>query len=568
MSSQAGVAMTAGSRDAAAAREREPFDQAVAPSTVLSSDRRWRLSRAAAIALLLGLVVTAALAVTSLVLYNRNEDRLLTLRVRELGLVLTAAVPSIQTPLASAAELADATNGNAQKFRAFMAPYVGSGRQFASASLWPLGPAHPAPTVVVGPAPALASQPEEARQFFARAIRTQLLNVTAVSAAAGPGLGYEFSTPGAKHGYAAYAETLLPKDRRSRLESNTAFSDLNYALYLGRSRRSSNLLVSSVRRLPIKGRQASDVVPFGNNEFTLVVTPNEPLGGGFFANLPWIIAIFGVLLAVAAALMTDRLARRRQQAEHLADVLNRVASENRQMYAEQRSIAQTLQHALLPETLPELDGLRVGARYVPATSGIDVGGDWYDVVAADDRHVLLVIGDVSGHGLRAATTMAALRHAALAYAAQDWDPATVLAKLSHFVNSGVHDYFATVLCALIDVDAHRLTVASAGHLPPLLIDRDGAAFVTFEVDVAIGVTRDVQYHQTTVSVPQHATLIAFTDGLVERRGEALDVGLERLRDTAVERQLGLEDLLSKITRDLATEDHRDDTAIVGLQWQA
>jgi serine phosphatase RsbU (regulator of sigma subunit) len=568
ISSRAGVATTTGSRAAAAAGGREAVDGGVASSTVLSSVWRWRPSRAAAIAFLLGLFVTAALAVTSLVLYNRNEDRLLTLRVRELGLVLTAVVPSIQTPLASAAELADATNGSAQKFRAFMAPYVGPGRQFASASLWPLGPAHPAPTAVVGSAPALASQPEEARLFFARAMRTQLLNVTAVSAAAGPGLGYEFSTPAAKHGYAAYAESLLPKDRRSSLESNTAFSDLNYALYLGRSRRSSNLLVTSVRRLPISGRQASDVVPFGNSEFTLVVTPNGSLGGGFFASLPWIVAVFGVLLTVAAALMTDRLARRRQQAEQLAGVLNRVASENRQMYTEQRSIAQTLQHALLPETLPELGGLRVSARHVPATSGIDVGGDWYDVVAADDQQVLLVIGDVSGHGLRAATTMAALRHAALAYAAQEWHPATVLAKLSHFVNSGVHDYFATVLCALIDVDAHRLTVASAGHLPPLLIDRDGAAFVTFDVDVAIGVTRDVQYHQTTVSVPPHATLIAFTDGLVERRGEVLDVGLERLRHTAVERQLALDDLLLKITRDLATEDHRDDTAIVGIQWQA
>jgi len=217
---------------------------------------------------------------------------------------------------------------------------------------------------VVGSAPTLASQPEEARLFFARATGTQRLNVTAVSAAAGPGLGYEFSTPGAQHGYAAYAESLLPKDRRSALQSNTAFSDLNYALYLGRSRRSSNLLVTSVRRLPISGRQASDVVPFGNSEFTLVVTPNGSLGGGFFASLPWIIAVFGLLLAAAAALMTDRLARRRQQAEQLAGVLNRVASENRQMYTEQRSIAQTLQHALLPETLPELDG-RPRSRHGP-----------------------------------------------------------------------------------------------------------------------------------------------------------------------------------------------------------
>ena len=158
-----------------------------------------------------------------------------------------------------------------------------------------------------------------------------------------------------------------------------------------------------------------------------------------------------MLISLAAALMTDRLARRRQYAEQLTGVLDRVAAENHQLYTEQRGIAQTLQHALLPDALPEFSGLQVSARYVPAASGIDVGGDWYDVVAADDQRVLLVIGDVSGHGLHAATTMALLRHATLAYAAEEPRPATVLAKLSDFVNSEAHDYFATVLCALIDV---------------------------------------------------------------------------------------------------------------------
>src|SRR5436305_7713195 len=95
-----------------------------------------RRSGAVAIALVLGLLVTAALSITTSVLYDHNEHRLLRLRARELSLVLTAVVPSIQTPLASAAELADATNGDPQKFRAFMAPYVGPGRQFSSASLW------------------------------------------------------------------------------------------------------------------------------------------------------------------------------------------------------------------------------------------------------------------------------------------------------------------------------------------------------------------------------------------------------------------------------------------------
>jgi serine phosphatase RsbU (regulator of sigma subunit) len=239
------------------------------------------------------------------------------------------------------------------------------------------------------------------------------------------------------------------------------------------------------------------------------------------------------------------------------------------MYTEQRSIAQTLQHALLPDVLPAFDGLQVGARYVPAASGIDVGGDWYDIVAAGNGRVLVMIGDVSGHGLRAATTMASLRHAALAYAAQDPSPSSVLAQLSEFVNSGgAHDYFATMLCLLIDVSAHRLTLASAGHMSPLLIDSTGGRFVEFDANVPIGVVRKSPYLETEVSVRPNTTLLAFTDGMVERRGEVLDVGLTRLRDQATSRQLPLDDLLGMLADGVASEGYQDDTAMVGVRWQS
>lgn len=535
------------------------------PSTSLG---RWRPSRVAGVALLLGLAVTAAFALTSLALYDHNESHLLRLRARQVGSVLTAAVPSIQSTLASAAELADATGGNAQKFHVFMAPYAGSHRQFTSASLWPLGASKPAPTMVVGAAPVLVSLREQARRLFAHAEHSRLLNITGVLGSAHPSLGFEFSTPGVKHGFAVYVEKPLPKDRRSALAGNSAFSDLNYALYLGRSRDSKNLLVTSLHRFPIRGRQASDVVPFGDSAFTLVVTPNGPLGGTFFEKLPWLIVIVGVLISLAAAAMTDRLARRRQHAEQLTDVLDRVAAENHQLYTEQHGIAKTLQHALLPDALPDFGGLQVSARYVPAASGIDVGGDWYDVVATGDRRVLLVIGDVSGHGLHAATTMALLRHATLAYAAEECRPAALLTKLSDFVNSGPHDYFATVLCALIDPDAHRLTVASAGHMAPLLIDGDAGRYLELDANVPIGVARRSDYQEVTVPVAPNSTLVAFTDGLVERRGEILDTGLARLQDAAVGQRLALDDLVTMFIRDVASKGHQDDTAIVVIQWES
>jgi serine phosphatase RsbU (regulator of sigma subunit) len=517
--------------------------------------------------LVLVLVVALALAWTSRSLYEHNEDRLLDSRVRELGLVLAGAVPAIQTPLASAAALADATNGDPEKFRAFMAPYVGPGRQFISVSLWPLGTGRLAPTVVAGSPPVLASRPSQARAFFAKAQRTRVLSVAGILGPEARILGYELNASGGGSGFSVYAESGLPRDRRSRRAGTAAFSDLNYAIYLGHSRRPSELLATNIPHFPIHGRQATNVVPFGNSALSLVVTPNRSLSGTVFDRLPWIIVGVGVLLAFAAAAMTDRLARRRHQAERLAGSLNRIAAENRELYTEQRSIAQSLQHALLPEALPGIPGMDVSARYVPAASGIEVGGDWYDVVVVDDRRVMLVIGDVSGHGLEAAVTMASVRHAALAYAAQDCRPASVLTNLAAFVNRSAHDYFATVLCVLIDIESYVLTVASAGHPPPLVIDDDQSWFVDLAPGPAIGAPHELPYPETTISAPSRATLVAFTDGLVERRGETLSVGLTRLRDTAKTERRNLEGLMEKLVSELAF-DGRDDTAILGVRWQS
>jgi serine phosphatase RsbU (regulator of sigma subunit) len=527
---------------------------------------RRRPSGAAAIALILGLLVTVALSITTSVLYDHNERRLLRLRARELSLVLTAVVPSIQTPLASAAELADATKGNPQKFREFMSPYVGTGRQFSSASLWGRNLQSLRPTAVVGLTPAIMAHPKLAQRFFQRARHTGKLSVVGLLSSSPAGLGYEFSTPGTTGGFAAYAESPLPADRRSRTASGQGFSDLHYALYLGRSRDLDQLLVTDAHRLPLTGRTASTVVPFGDTSLDLVVSPKDSLGGGFFADLPWVIALFGALMSIAAAAMTERIVRRRVHAERLASTLDRVASENRRMYDQQRGIAQTLQHALLPASLPEVDGIETSARYVPAASGIDIGGDWYDLLRVDERNLLLLIGDVSGHGLEAATTMASVRYAALAYAARDPKPGSVLDSLSTFVAKAPTRYLATVMCALLDVQASRMTIASAGHLPPLLISGQESAFLDQRTGPPIGVSREVRYAETTAAMPPSATLIAFTDGLVERRGESLDVGLQRLRDTVAGQPVGLEDLIARIVGDMSSPRHDDDTAILGVRW--
>jgi serine phosphatase RsbU (regulator of sigma subunit) len=221
---------------------------------------------------------------------------------------------------------------------------------------------------------------------------------------------------------------------------------------------------------------------------------------------------------------------------------------------------------LLPEGLPVFAGLETSVLYVPAGEDIDIGGDWYDLVEVDGGRALVVVGDVSGHGLPAATTMASLRYAARAYATEQYGPGDLLTKLSDFVGRSEHDYFATVLCGLIDVEAHTLTIASAGHLAPLLISGKQAEFVELDPGVPIGVERTGPYPEVTISVPPRATLLAFTDGLVERRGEMLDAGLSRLRAAAIADARELDELVAELGRDLASEGPQDDTAILGIRW--
>jgi hypothetical protein len=171
-----------------------------------------------------GVVLTAVLAWTSWSQYDHNEQRLIGLRVREAGSLVSGSVPNIQTPLASAAALADATGGDTNQFKNFLAPYVGSGRQFVSASLW--APGTPgSPVVEVGSPPALVANPSDAKAFFGRAGQPSVLRVTGLLGGQSPRLGYAFTNPGDSRGYTAYAESALPTNRRLRIASNSAFAD-------------------------------------------------------------------------------------------------------------------------------------------------------------------------------------------------------------------------------------------------------------------------------------------------------------------------------------------------------
>lgn len=529
------------------------------------ADGRWPYWPAVGVAVL-GLVITGVLVWLSASTYTSNENRLLNLRVRDAGALIAEALPGVQTPLASGAALADATGGDVQKFRSFIGPSVGTGRQYTSVSLWRLGAGGTRLLSVVGTPPVLAQSPARAAAFFARAAGNAQLSVIGLLQGPRPRLGYAFTSPGLTGHFVAYAESALPANGHSKLQSSSSFTDLHYALYLGRTQNAAELLVSDLKTFPISGRHASTTIPFGDSAFTFVVEAKNPLEGTFAQRLPWVVAIVGLFLSLGAAALSTRLLDRRNQAVRLARSLERIADENRRLYAEQRTIAQTLQHALLPDGLPKIKGVEASARYEAGVEGVEVGGDWYDVIGLDDRRLLLVVGDVSGRGLRAAATMAELRFAIHAYAAQDDPPAVILSKLSRLINVNESGQFATILCVLVDIGRRQVTVTSAGHLPPLLISDGSGTFIHSEVGVPIGVNSGVGYTSTAVDAPPASTLLAFTDGLVERRGESIDAGLARLERVATSRPADLDELLDFLVTDLRGDGGDDDTAIAGLRW--
>ena len=178
-----------------------------------------------------------------------------------------------------------------------------------------------------------------------------------------------------------------------------------------------------------------------------------------------------------------------------------------------------------------------------------------------------MLGDVSGRGVEAATIMARLHFAIRAYAIQGDAPAEILGKLGRFLDIDQDQSFATILCALVDVPRHSVPLVNAGHPPLLLLNGKTGDFVRTTVFPPVGVDRTTVYEATDFVVPGEATIVAFTDGLIERRDESIDTGLERLRTLTTEGPLGLDDLLTKILTESSSAEYHDDTAILAVRWK-
>ncbi|CAJ59941.1 MULTISPECIES: PP2C family protein-serine/threonine phosphatase [Frankia] len=196
-------------------------------------------------------------------------------------------------------------------------------------------------------------------------------------------------------------------------------------------------------------------------------------------------------------------------------------------YAEEHRIALTLQRSLLPATLPDLAGLRVAARYHASAAQAEVGGDFFDAFDTPDGEAFVVIGDVQGHSLGAAIIMAELRYALRAYAFDGHRPAAVLDRLNRLMLLSHPEATATVCILTFPPDRSRVTIVNAGHLPPLLIGPDRLSYWEAGAGVLLGVDAGAQIADT-MPLPAGSRLLLFTDGLVERRSEPIEVSLATL----------------------------------------
>lgn len=214
----------------------------------------------------------------------------------------------------------------------------------------------------------------------------------------------------------------------------------------------------------------------------------------------------------------------------LQTVADRVALATQARRADVERVATAvLQRSLLPERLPTVPGLELASRYLPSAG---VGGDWYDVFPLPGGLTGVAIGDVVGRGLPAAVVMGRLRNALRAYALETSDPAEVLERLDRKAHHFEAGQMTTVLYMVLEPESPRVTLSSAGHLLPLKAMPSGAVgTVDAPVDPPLAVVEAAVRRTSAVTLPEGALMLLFTDGVVERRGEVLTEGLERLRGT-------------------------------------
>ncbi|MFF4367691.1 SpoIIE family protein phosphatase [Streptomyces sp. NPDC001594] len=287
------------------------------------------------------------------------------------------------------------------------------------------------------------------------------------------------------------------------------------------------------------------------------------LAGLGSARMVPLVARGKVLGAVAVTRLRSREPFDAQDCVLVDELVARAALniDNARMYTTQRHAALTLQRSLTNSALPEVPGLQLTGRYLPA-SDHDVGGDWYDVIQLPRGRTGLVIGDVMGHGIHAAAVMGQLRTAVRTLARHDVPPARMLRSLDAAVRDLGEDEMATCVYAVHDAATGCCVIARAGHTPPAVVAADGTvAFLQGPPGTPLG-TGGQDFRTETVRLPPGTLLALYTDGLIEARDRDLDEGMDRLARALRQPALPLEELCEGVLARLLPAAPQDDVAVL------
>ena len=242
------------------------------------------------------------------------------------------------------------------------------------------------------------------------------------------------------------------------------------------------------------------------------------------------------------------------------------AIERARRFQQEHETAVTLQRSLLPDRLPDIPGLSLAARYLPGAAGTEVGGDWYDVIPLGDGRVAIAMGDVVGRGIQAASLMGQLRNGLRAYAIEGHSPSAVLERLDRMVQSLNPGRMATLLYMVLEPDGRTAVFANAGHLPPLVVTTDRSPrLLEGARGVPLGVLPYASFEETGARLEPGATLVLYTDGLVEERGISIEIRLADLERVASQPFDGPNELCERLLRELLPEGPGvDDVAVIAL----
>lgn len=321
---------------------------------------------------------------------------------------------------------------------------------------------------------------------------------------------------------------------------------------------------------PVTDDEAADVIDAARGRSPAGV---PPAGGGRTRLVP--ITARGRCLGVLAVSVDQEAAGGQHGDEpddsFLEEITCRLgtALDNAELYERERQVSNTLQLGLLRGVSARFGDVRLSFAYAPGSESMDVGGDWYDVFPLPDGLIGLSVGDVVGHGLEAATEMSLLRGAVRALAAGA-GPAELLERLDLFMHSSHAAAMTTLVVAQLDPRTSTVRYACAGHPPPLVITRGGTTRVLWDGrSMPLGSALVAHRKEASFTLRDGDTLVLYTDGLIERRGEALDTGIGRLEAAATSIGPFDEGFARRLTDTLLTgSNHYDDACVLAARIES